>query len=94
MDGDAAATLLHPRRGPAHRRQHRQAIDAASTRHRLFAEKFIRRAAVEGFGLDTSYSFPLFADNRRLLMSSGATSLHRPSLKPRLEISHEDRSIP
>jgi hypothetical protein len=43
----------HPRRGPALRRQHRQAVEAASTRHRLFAEKFMKPAAVEGFGLDT-----------------------------------------
>jgi hypothetical protein len=54
----------------------------------------MKPAAVEDSVSIPSYSSPLFADNCRLLMSSGATSLHRPYLKASLEISHEDRSIP
>jgi hypothetical protein len=57
LRGGAGAALggapPHPRRGAADRRQRRQAVEAASTRHRLFAEKFMKPAAVEGFGLDT-----------------------------------------
>jgi hypothetical protein len=35
-------TLAHPRRGPADRRHHRQAIDAASTQHRLSLRRSLR----------------------------------------------------
>jgi hypothetical protein len=88
-----SSQAAHPRRGAARRRQHRQAIDAASTQHRLSLRRSLRMRPSKDSVSIPSYRLPLFADNRRLLMSSGATGPRRPSLKSRLEISHEERSI-
>ena len=73
--------------------QHCQALDAASTQHRLSLRRSLRmRSSKDSVSIPLYRLLPL-SDIRHLPTYSGATGPRRPSVKSRLEISHEERSI-
>jgi hypothetical protein len=69
----------------AHRREHRQAIDAASTQHRLSLRRSFMRPSKDSVSIPLYRLLPL-SDIRRLPTYSGATGPRRPSVKSSVEI--------